>query len=153
MTNFDSRPPKLWRDMFDDNLSGSLIGFDDLFENISSLAFDKASNYPPYNIVENSDTSITIEVALAGFKREDVDVTVEDGNLLRISGEKEKTEDSGNRNYRHRGISSRKFSKTFCLSDNWEVEGAEFDNGVLNVSIKQIANVGPSVQRIDIKST
>ncbi len=110
------------------------------FERILKLATDtidsqKASTYPPYNIVELSKTEFQVVIALAGFTPEEVEITTEEG-VLTIKAEK-KVEDAGVK-YLHRGIGVRNFTRTFGLADFLEVRGAKFQNGLLIVDLERV---------------
>jgi len=107
------------------------IGFDRLFDQLSS---QESNNYPPHNVVITGDDTRTIEFALAGFTRDDVNITVEDA-VLTISSESLTEEED--RIFIHKGISARSFVKRFSLAEYWEVSSAEFQNGILTISLKQ----------------
>ena len=107
------------------------IGFDRLVEHLTS---QESSNYPPHNVIITGDDTRIIEFALAGFTQDDVSITVEDA-VLTISSEA--LEGDEDRVYIHKGISARSFVKRFSLAEYWEVETAEFHNGILTVSLKQ----------------
>jgi molecular chaperone IbpA len=114
-----------------DIFSRQFIGFDRLFDHLTS---QESSNYPPHNVVITGDDTRTIEFALAGFTRDDVNITVEDA-VLTISSESLNEEED--RIFIHKGISARSFVKRFSLAEYWEVSSAEFQNGILTISLKQ----------------
>jgi molecular chaperone IbpA len=91
-------------------------------------------NYPPHNVVQLDDTHFVVEVAVAGFAENEIDVELKD-NVLTIKGEQAKTE--AERNYVHKGISTRNFTQTFSLADNVEVRGATVQNGILSIALEQ----------------
>ena len=109
------------------------VGFEPLFSELERLtsATPGQDNYPPHNIVKLDDEHFSIEMAVAGFSKDDVEVELKDGTLT-ISGSK--TEDE--RNYAHKGISSRKFSKSFRLAEYVVVDDADAANGVLVVNLR-----------------
>lgn len=107
------------------------IGFDRLVEHLTS---QESSNYPPHNVIITGDDTRIIEFALAGFTQDDVNITVEDA-VLTISSEA--LEGDEDKIYIHKGISARSFVKRFSLAEYWEVETAEFHNGILTISMKQ----------------
>ena len=109
------------------------VGFEPLFSELERLtsATPGQDNYPPHNIVKLDDEHFSIEMAVAGFSKDDVEVVLKDGTLT-ISGSK--TEDE--RNYAHKGISSRKFSKSFRLAEYVVVDDADLANGVLVVNLR-----------------
>ena len=112
-----------------DIFNRQFIGFDRLFE---SMMNQQTSSYPPHNIVITNEDTRDIEFALAGFLPDDVNVTIEDA-VLTVTGEALREE----RVYVHRGIAARSFTKRFNLAEYWEIEGAEFSNGILTISLKQ----------------
>lgn len=111
------------------------IGFDRIFEELARTQ-EKLSNtnYPPYNIVRLAETEYAIEVAVAGFNEEELDVEVVDGELI-IKGESTATETNVG-NYLHQGIAARNFTRTFALPDDAEVIGATVRNGILTVKVE-----------------
>lgn len=90
------------------------------------------ASYPPYNIIKISENETVLEVAVAGFEEEEVNVVVEDG-YLRISGKKENT---GTATYLYKGIATRAFEKTFALSKDAKVDRAEYAHGILSIFVK-----------------
>ena len=107
------------------------VGFDTLFEDLERIHQSARSgndNYPPHNIVKVDEEKFLIELALAGFKQEDINVEVKDG-ILKISGEMA----SDDRDYAFKGISSRKFEKSFRLSEFVVIDGADLVDGILVV--------------------
>ena len=114
-----------------DIFNRQFIGFDRLVEHLSSL---ESNNYPPHNVIITGDDTRIIEYALAGFTQDDVNIIVEDSVLTISSDALEKDEE---RVYVHKGISARSFVKQFSLQEYWEVDGAEFHNGILTISLKQ----------------
>ena len=107
------------------------VGFEGLFdelERIHTSARSGNDNYPPHNIVKVDDEKFLIEMAIAGFTQDDIDMEVKDG-ILKIRGEISKDE----REYAWKGISSRKFEKSFRLSEFVVIDGADLENGILVV--------------------
>ena len=96
---------------------------------------DTTSNYPPYNIIEINNVESRLEVALAGFKKDELKVFTEFGKL-HVQGTKEKQEDD--RTFRHRGVAARDFSRVWTLSDDTEIRGVEFTDGLLVVQLGKI---------------
>lgn len=112
------------------------IGFDDLFEDLMRITqHQSTTNYPPHNVVKTGDDSVTIEVAVAGFAEGEIDVTVEK-RLLSIVGSKKRLEDT-DREYLHRGISSRDFKTVFPLNEHVEVKSAAITNGILSINLQR----------------
>ena len=96
---------------------------------------ETTSNYPPYNIIEINNVESRLEVALAGFKKDELKVFTEFGKL-HVQGTKEKQEDD--RTFRHRGVAARSFSRVWSLSDDTEIRGVEFTDGLLVVQLGKI---------------
>ena len=114
------------------------IGFDQMFEQMErTFANSRGDNYPPHNVVKLDDTHFVIEVAVAGFKQDEIDVELKDGVLV-VKGEKAKTEDEAKPEYLHKGISARNFTRTFTLAENVEVRGATVENGILAVALELV---------------
>lgn len=109
------------------------IGFNETFSRLESLA-GGGSNYPPYNIINGSNGCATLEVALAGFSGENIEVETE-RNVLTISAHK--APEDKERDYEHKGISYRTFSRNWQMSDDVEVESVEFIDGLLTVILKK----------------
>lgn len=112
------------------------IGVDRLFDTIMDRIDHNTgqSNYPPYNIIKVDDNNYEIELAVAGFEEGEIDLQVQNGDLV-IVGEK-KTADV--RNFLHLGIGTRKFIRSFQLSDYVEVQGAVVANGILSIKLERI---------------
>ena len=112
-----------------------LLGFDQLFDRLvsSSAGAAQATAYPPYNIVRNANSdSFAIEIALAGFEEEEINVTVKEDNLT-VESFKDHSADSAE--YVHQGIAARNFKRSWTLSPTIKVTGASFVNGLLIVSL------------------
>ena len=103
-------------------------------------------NYPPYNIERLDENRFQISVALAGFKPEEVDLTVEQ-NILTLESRKSDKEE---RNFLHRGISARNFKRQFTLADHVEVKGASFENGLLVIDLQREIPEAKKPRRIAI---
>jgi len=108
------------------------IGWDRHFQDLEKVMHN-STNYPPYNLVEVSEDTYMIELALAGFKKEDISVEQEK-NVLTIKGSSEEDENK----YIHKGIGARAFTRTFSLSEYMNVAGVVMENGVLRVLIVKL---------------
>ena len=129
------------------------IGIDGLVDRLMhniDLASSNANNYPPYNIIKTGEDSYEIQIAVAGFAEGEVEINFHDGNLV-ITGEKN-TDDSETQ-YLHRGISARKFIRTFQLSDYVEVKEAIMKDGILTVTLQRIVPEEMKPKRIAITYT
>ena len=107
----------------------------------------KQETYPPYNLVKIDDETTRVDLALAGFDKKDVAVTVDNGTLI-IKGEIS-TEESGET--LHKGIATRKFTRSFALGEFMEVTAAEFKNGMLSVTVERIVPEEKKPKTIKIK--
>ncbi len=108
-----------------------LLGFDQL-ERLVERTAKSDNGYPPYNIESTSENAFRISLAVAGFRDEDLSITLEDKQLV-IRGRQ--AEDDGDRVFLHRGIAARQFQRTFLLADGVEVQGAKLENGLLHVDL------------------
>jgi molecular chaperone IbpA len=127
-------------------LSKALVGFDRYF-NVPS---HQNGNYPPHNIVKYSDTSYAIEVAVAGFTKEEIAVEV-DQDQLTIRGVMNRPNKDEGIEYLHRGLAARDFEQTFTLAEYMEVVGAKVDNGMLHIDIKRVVPDALKPRTIEIK--
>jgi len=126
------------------------VGFDNIFDHFEKM-FESdwhIPNYPPYNILKTGDSTYNIEIALAGYGKKDIFVNYGDGLLTIKSNQKEKKESE---DVLHQGISQRFFSKSFTISEDVEVKGAELKDGLLKVSLEKILPEGKKPRTIDIK--
>jgi len=117
------------------------IGFDDMFDQFESMLGNGGmiqSNYPPYNIRKAEKDKYAIEVAVAGFNKDDVEVEFED-NLLTVRTKKvNKTVKKDGDDIIHKGISQRSFSKSFTIADDVKINGAELKDGLLTINCEKI---------------
>lgn len=110
-----------------------LIGFDRIFDAVTRLHTvegGQSNSFPPYNIKKLDSENYEIQIALAGFSKSELDITVEDGNLV-VKGEQEKSEDD----FLHKGIAERNFTRTWALADDVKVTGSKLKDGVLSISL------------------
>ena len=126
------------------------VGFDDLFDHFNNqLEIKQTSSYPPYNINRIDDLNYQIEMALAGFSKNDIEIKYADNQLTIKSIE---SEDKDDKETLHRGISKRKFSRTFTLAEDIKVNGAELKDGMLLIELEKIVPEEKKPRTIDIKS-
>jgi molecular chaperone IbpA len=115
----------------------TMVGFDRLADMIDTAAKQEpAGGYPPYNIEQLGEHEYRIELAVAGFAEDDLDIQVQD-DVLTISGKRVPPADGDNRNFLHRGIAERSFERRFHLADNVEVRDAQLLNGLLQVRLER----------------
>ena len=136
-----------------DTLSRALIGFDTMFDTLEHrFANQVSNNYPPHNIIKTGENQYEIQVAVTGFNKSEISVTVEN-TVLVIKGESMTTEYQPEQ-YLHRGLATRDFAREFPLAEHIEVTGAEITNGMLIV--KLVRNIPESakpkiIDIVDIK--
>jgi molecular chaperone IbpA len=133
------------------------IGFDNVFDHFERMFEDdfrglSVPNFPPYNIVKTGTNQYNVELALAGYSKKDIDVSLEDGVLTikSVKSEEEK-EVEDNNGVLHQGIAKRFFSKAFTIADDVEVKGAELKDGLLKVSMERVVPEHKKARTIDIK--
>lgn len=126
------------------------IGFDELFNELERTfsTTNKQDNYPPHNVIRTGDNLFQIEVAVAGFSEEELDIELE-GRMLTVRGEHKRDEDA-EWQYLHRGISGRDFTRTWPLGDNLEVRSATVKNGILTVALEHIVPEEQKAKKIAI---
>ena len=133
------------------------VGFDNVFDHFERMFNDDffnvpSVNYPPYNIVKTGANTYNVEVALAGFSRDDVSVEFAEGILTIKSKDKTASDkQDADGDIIHKGISKRYFSKSFTVSDDVEIKGAELKDGLLTVSLERIVPESKKARVIDIK--
>jgi len=125
------------------------VGFDRMFDELSRTAGTlNASNYPPYNIIKETETIWKIEVAVAGFDESELDVEIVNNELV-VTGAVNK-ENKAEQQYLHQGIAGRDFERIFALADNVEVKGASVKNGILTVTLEHIVPESAKPKKIAI---
>ena len=117
-----------------DRINRNSIGMDEYFDRLFNL-HETTSNYPPYNLVTVSNVESRLELALAGFKKAEVNVYTQDGKLF-VEGQKEDSESTAE--YIHRGVAQRSFTRAWTLSDETEVRSVTFEDGLLSVVLGKI---------------
>ena len=125
------------------------VGFDDTYNRLAKLHDDVTKyvpNYPPYNIKKVEDNKYVVELAVAGFAKQDIEITFEDGKLT-VKGS---TQDDGE-NFIFRGIANRAFTRTFALDDQIEIRDAEMFNGMLKIFLERIVPEHKKPKKIEVK--
>lgn len=132
-------------------LQPTTLGFDRFFDDVERMLKSDIqklnTSFPPHNIIKLGDNHYLVELAVAGFSKDEIEITVEDGSLV-ISGSKTKQEDVGT--YLHRGIGTRSFTKTLTIADTVEVRGAEFKDGILRIGLENIIPDHKKPRKIEI---
>ena len=131
-----------------------LVGFDHLFDRLISSGIgttQQATSYPPYNIVKNGENDFSIEVALAGYSEDDIQVVVQEDTLTVGCGklDYDKTDETS---YIHRGIAKRSFSRKWTLSPTVVVVGASFVDGLLSISLQNEIPEAKKPRRIHLNN-
>ena len=124
-----------------------LLGFEHLEQLLERTVKSAGDGYPPYNIEQSGDDKLRITLAVAGFGREELNVTVEDRQLI-IRG---KQTENGDKNFLHRGIAARQFQRAFVLAEGIEVTGALLENGLLSIDLERPKS-NTIVRTIEIKA-
>ena len=126
------------------------VGFDRVFDTLNRYVDNNVNStgFPPYNIQKVDDFKYQIDMALAGFSKDDIEVEVADGTLSVRSDKKEEPEDEFTY---HRGISYRKFERKFTLADDLVVNGAKLENGMLTVDLERIVPEDKKPRLISVK--
>ena len=147
MTNFTLHTIDL--PAFANQIHRQAIGFDNIFEELNrTFANSKTEgNYPPHNIIKLDDTHYVIEVAVAGFAQNEIDVELKE-NVLTVKGEQDK--DQEEIEYLHKGISARNFVRTFPLAEHIEVRGATVKNGILAIALEQVVPEEQKAKKVQI---
>ena len=114
------------------------------------FATTHTTNYPPYNIIKFNDDEYSMQFAVAGFKKTDIDIIVENG-LLKISGKSPEVEFEDGAGYVHRGIAGRKFSRSFTLPEYFEVNWAGMEDGILSIGLTRQIPEEKKPKQIEIK--
>ena len=122
------------------------VGFEDLFNRMHSWASIHTS-YPPYNIVKETESEWRIEMALAGWSKDDIEISTET-NVLTI---KSKVEQESDGDFIHRGVAKRSFTKTFNIADDVEIGDITHENGLLNIKLTKIVPESQKRKVYDIK--
>lgn len=127
-------------------LSVRTVGFDRIFNELEATA--KQPTFPPYNITEQGDDCYSIELALAGFDQDDIEISYQNNKLIIKTVDDMKQEE--NIRYLHRGISKRKFTREFTLADDVVVDGATMVNGMLYVDMTRVVPDHKKPRKIEI---
>ena len=126
-------------------MPNAFLGFDHLFRNMDA-AFKGENSFPPHNLIKASDTEFSVELALAGYDKDDLKVVLDNG-ILTVEGDRQR-EDVG---YLYKGISGKSFVKRFALSDDMEVKDCEYENGLLIIHLVKNIPESEKPLLIDIK--
>ena len=125
------------------------LGFDHIFNELDSISKHATDSYPPHNVVKEDELEYVLELAVAGFGEGDISIELKD-HILTIEGSREKRREQ--EKYIHKGISARKFKKSFRLSEYTEVVGAELKDGILAIGLEVVLPEEKRPQMITINS-
>ena len=142
--------PQIFGESFKD-FDKFFVGFDDQFNRLQKLHDDitkNIPNYPPYNIRKVDDTHYTIEMAVAGFGQNEIDIEIDGGKLVVKGNVSQEAED----NFLFKGIANRAFTRTFALNDQVEVKDAELFNGMLKIALERLIPETQKPKKVAVKS-
>ncbi|MFL6744617.1 MAG: Hsp20 family protein [Sphingomicrobium sp.] len=131
----------------------STVGFDRLFDMLeNSSAGQGQENYPPFDLIRLDENEYRIELAVAGFKPDEIDITAQQ-NVLVVSGRKKDEAEGKESNYIYRGIATRSFERRFALADHIQVRGADLKDGLLAIELKREIPEAMKPRKIEIGGT
>ena len=110
------------------------VGLDDVFHRLDAMSGNNV-NYPPYNLIKHDSSNFTIEIALAGFTRDEIEVSTEQ-NILRVASKTQKQDTE--RTYLHKGLSKRSFTRNWQLSEDVKVRDVNYKDGLLTINLERI---------------
>ena len=125
----------------------AFVGFDHIFKELEDMTKHAADHYPPHNIIKDEDMKYRIEVATSGFKEEEVSVDLKDG-ILEVNGD----HTPRRLEFIHKGISTRKFHRSFRLSEYTQVTGASLENGILAIHLEVVLPEEKKPRKIEINN-
>ena len=124
------------------------LGFENFIRDVENILNETkpVTNFPPHNIIKADENKYVVELAIAGFNKDEIDIQVQD-NTLTIKGEKQEKE---HHEYLHHGIGTRSFTKTITIADTIEVKGAEIKDGILRIGLENIIPEHKKPRKIEI---
>lgn len=142
----------LFKDMFGKEYDKFYVGFNDHVEKMAELHKEVTKNiptYPPYNIKKTGDSTYTIELAVAGFGKQDIEVELEDNKLVIRGNSSAETPEE---NFLFKGIGMRSFTRTFAIDDHIEVQNAQLLNGMLKIVLEKLVPEDKKSKKIKVNS-
>ena len=128
----------------------STVGFDRLFDMLENSSFGQAQeNYPPFDLIKKGENDYCIQLAVAGFTRDEIDITAQQ-NVLLVSGRKSDETDEKSGDFIYRGIANRSFERRFALADHIQVKGADLKDGLLSIELVREIPEAMKPRKIDI---
>lgn len=134
-----------------DKFFKSSVGFDDLFRSVTEMSHTSRDSYPPYNL-HQTDSGYIIEMAVAGFGKENIEIYIE-GDKLVVEGKIEKIDENeyeSERKTLHKGLASRRFTQSFSISPTIHIKGAKVENGILTIDLLKEDEKPPDRTYIEI---
>ena len=125
----------------------AFVGFDHIFKELEEMTKHASDHYPPHNIIKDEDMKYRIEIATAGFKEEELSVELKDG-ILEVNGD----HTPRGLEFIHKGISTRKFHRSFRLSEYTQVTGASLENGILAIHLEVVLPEEKKPRKIEINN-
>ena len=130
----------------------STVGFDRLFDMLENSSMGQSQeNYPPFDLIKLGDNDYRIELAVAGFRRDEIEITAQQ-NVLIVSGKKKEDSEDRGSDYIYRGIATRSFERRFALADHIQVRGADLKDGLLSIELVREIPEAMKPRKIDIGS-
>jgi len=128
----------------------STVGFDRLFDMLeNSVPGNGGENYPPFDLVKTGDNDYRIDLAIAGFRPDEIDITAQQ-NVLIVTGKKKDESEEKGTDFIYRGIATRSFERRFALADHIQVRGADMKDGLLSIELKREIPEAMKPRKIDI---
>jgi molecular chaperone IbpA len=128
----------------------STVGFDRLFDMLeNSSAGNGGENYPPFDLIKTGDNDYRIDLAVAGFKADEIDITAQQ-NVLIVTGKKREESEKDGNDFIYRGIATRSFERRFALADHIQVRGADMKDGLLSIDLVREIPEAMKPRKIDI---
>lgn len=133
-------------------LTHNTLGYERIFDEVERLVKHgvqkvSTSTYPPHNLIKLDDTHYVIEIAVAGFRQDELEITTTSGSIT-ITGVRKERDQPGE--YMYRGIGARNFTKAISLADTIEVRGATFDNGILTIGLENVIQEQDKTKKVTI---
>jgi molecular chaperone IbpA len=129
------------------------VGFDDQFKRLQTMHDDLTKdipNYPPFNVRKDGNT-YTIEIAVAGFATNEIDVTIDGGKLI-VKGNAQSADADEAADYLFKGIATRAFTRAWAIGDSYEVKDAELFNGILKIALDKLVPEEQKAKKVPVKS-
>jgi len=127
----------------------STVGFDRLFDMLENSTGQTQENYPPFDLIKKGENDYSIQLAVAGFKPDEIDIIAQQ-NVLLVSGRKSDETDEQNGDFIYRGIANRSFERRFALADHIQVKGADLKDGLLSIELVREIPEAMKPRKIDI---